>query len=59
MRDAEAFDRFVVAAYPALLRRAFLLVGDHGHAEDLVQSALAAAYVRWWRVRDPAPTSEL
>lgn len=54
MRDAEAFDRFVVEAYPALLRRAFLLVGDHGHAEDLVQSSLATAYMRWWRVRDPA-----
>lgn len=54
MRDAEAFDRFVVDAYPALLRRAFLLVGDHGHAEDLVQTALATAYLRWWRVRDPA-----
>ena len=54
MRDAEAFDRFVVAAYPGLLRRAFLLVGDHGLAEDLVQTALATVYLRWRRVRDPA-----
>lgn len=53
MRDDEGFERFVLDAYPSLLRRAYLLTGDHGHAEDLVQSALTAAYVRWRRVREP------
>lgn len=53
MRDDEGFERFVLSAYPALMRRAFLLVGDHGHAEDLVQGALTTAYVRWRRVREP------
>lgn len=53
MRDDEGFERFVLDAYPALMRRAFLLVGDHGHAEDLVQTALVAAYQRWRRIREP------
>lgn len=53
MRDDEGFERFVLSAYPALMHRAFLLVGDHGQAEDLVQSALTTAYTRWRRVREP------
>lgn len=53
MRDEEAFGRFVLAAYPGLLRRAYFLVGDRGHAEDLVQSALATGYLRWRRVHEP------
>ncbi|MGH3743571.1 MAG: SigE family RNA polymerase sigma factor [Mycobacteriales bacterium] len=53
MRDDEGFERFVLAAYPGLMRRAFLLVGDHGHAEDLVQGALTTAYLRWRKVREP------
>src|SRR5438270_11106213 len=40
-------------AYPALLRRARLLVGDAGHAEDLVQLALASAFTHWRTVRQP------
>jgi RNA polymerase sigma-70 factor (sigma-E family) len=53
VRDDEGFERFVLSAYPALMHRAFLLVGDHGQAEDLVQSALTTAYTRWRRVREP------
>src|SRR3954447_8865246 len=41
-------------SYAGLLRRAFLLLGDHGHAEDLVQTALTTTYLRWRRVNDPA-----
>jgi RNA polymerase sigma-70 factor (sigma-E family) len=52
--DDDDFTRFVVESYPSLLRRAFLLVGDHGRAEDLVQTSLTSAYRRWNRVRDPA-----
>lgn len=53
MRDDEGFERFVLDAYSGLMRRAFLLVGDHGHAEDLVQSALTTAYLHWRRIREP------
>lgn len=53
MRDEESFGRYVMESYTGLVRRAVLLVGDRGHAEDLVQTSLAAAYVRWRRVREP------
>jgi RNA polymerase sigma-70 factor (sigma-E family) len=46
----EDFREFVMARSPALLRTAFLLLGDRGLAEDLVQSALAKAYRHWDRV---------
>lgn len=48
--DEEGFREFVVARSPALLRTAYLLVGDRGLAEDLMQSALAKAYRHWGRV---------
>jgi RNA polymerase sigma-70 factor (sigma-E family) len=53
VRDEESFGRYVMHAYRSLVGRAFLLVGDRGHAEDLVQVSLAAAYVHWRRVREP------
>ena len=40
-------------AYPRLLQRARLLVGDRGAAEDLVQVSLESVYVHWRRVREP------
>jgi RNA polymerase sigma-70 factor (sigma-E family) len=46
----EEFRRFVAARSPALLRTAFLLVGERALAEDLVQSALAKAYRHWTRI---------
>jgi RNA polymerase sigma-70 factor (sigma-E family) len=52
MRDDE-FTEFVTSAYPALVRSAYLLVGDRGQAEDLVQSALYKTYVKWDRVQLP------
>jgi RNA polymerase sigma-70 factor, ECF subfamily len=36
---------FVRGRYPALLRRALLLTGDPGHAEDLVQESLAKLWL--------------
>jgi RNA polymerase sigma-70 factor (sigma-E family) len=42
-----AFDEFVRARGAALLRFAYLLAGDRGLAEDLVQDALVKAYLRW------------
>lgn len=48
---ASTFSDFVAARYPALVRSAFLLVGDRGHAEDLVQSALYQTFRAWGRLR--------
>lgn len=45
-----AFHDFVVGRSPGLLRTAFLLCGDRGHAEDLVQTTLAKAYLAWPRI---------
>lgn|GEM_PF-5396203 len=45
-----AFEQFVAARGEALLRFALMLCGDLHRAEDLVQSVLAKAYVRWSRV---------
>ena len=49
-RDGE-FQEFATAAWPRLLRTAYLLAGDRHTAEDLVQSTLERTYVAWWRVR--------
>lgn len=47
-----AFTEFVHAVWPRLYRLAYLLVGDRGLAEDLVQTALVQTYASWSRVRD-------
>ena len=39
-RDSAAFAEFVGARSGALFRAAYLMVGDHGLAEDLLQEAL-------------------
>lgn len=43
-RDAD-FDSFVAARMPALVRFAYVLTGDLGHAEDVVQTALLKSYL--------------
>ena len=43
----EGFAEFVHARGRALARTAYLLTGDHQHAEDLLQAALAKAAMRW------------
>jgi len=50
--DAEfdEFDEFMVSRWPSLVRFAYGLTGDHGHAEDLAQATLAKALVSWSRV---------
>jgi RNA polymerase sigma-70 factor (sigma-E family) len=51
-----SFERFVLSASPRLLRVAFLLTGDRGEAEDLLQSALVRLVGRWGQICDsPAP----
>lgn len=47
-----AFEAFVMARGFALVRTAFLLTGDHGRAEDLVQTALGKAWPRWESIED-------
>ncbi len=49
--DAE-FTEFVHGSWRSLYRTAYLLLGDHAEAEDLVQTALAKTYAAWHRVRD-------
>lgn len=52
----DSFEEFVAARRQALLRTAYLLTGDHGHAEDLVQTALVRSWPRWSRIADrPEP----
>lgn len=53
-RDREAFSEFVAARGTALQRAAYLMVGERGLAQDLVQEALTKTYVAWPRLRDPA-----
>ncbi|MFI8829367.1 SigE family RNA polymerase sigma factor [Streptomyces sp. NPDC053431] len=48
----DEFQDFMAARWPALVRTAYLLTGSHHSAEDLAQSALARAFVKWHRVRD-------
>lgn len=48
----EEFRDYVVAASPALLRTAYLMVGSRADAEDLLQTALAKTYLAWPRIRD-------
>ncbi|ADG75070.1 RNA polymerase, sigma-24 subunit, ECF subfamily [Cellulomonas flavigena DSM 20109] len=55
-RDEE-FTAFMTQAAPALLRTAWLLVGDAHRAEDLTQQALVRTYTAWPRVRDGNPTA--
>src|SRR5262245_42955445 len=50
--DVTAFSELVATRSPALLRTAFLVVGDHQLAQDLVQESLVKAYVAWPRLRD-------
>jgi len=47
------FDEFVGARSKALLRSAYVLTGDHHHAEDLLQTALTSLYLHWGDLRDP------
>lgn len=49
--EPEGFRAFVESRSPALLRSGWLLTGDWASAEDLVQTALAAAWPRWGDVR--------
>jgi DNA-directed RNA polymerase specialized sigma24 family protein len=46
----EEFREFMASRWPGMVRLAYGLTGDHGHAEDLAQTAFAKAYASWARV---------
>ena len=46
----EEFRSFMRARWSAMVRLAYTLTGDQGHAEDIAQAAFAKAYASWWRV---------
>jgi RNA polymerase sigma-70 factor (sigma-E family) len=46
----EQFREFMRGRWPAMVRLAYGLTGDLGHAEDVAQAAFARAYASWARV---------
>ena len=50
-RARSEFERFAEAHADALLRNAYLMAGDRGEAEDLVQECLLRLARKWPRVR--------
>ena len=46
----EEFGDFMRGRWPAMVRLAYGLTGDLGHAEDVAQAAFARAYASWSRV---------
>jgi RNA polymerase sigma-70 factor (sigma-E family) len=53
--DEAEFSEWVAAHQRRLQRSAYLLTGDAGRAEDLVQEALVKLALRWKRVRGGNP----
>jgi RNA polymerase sigma-70 factor (sigma-E family) len=50
MTDDADFSEFVHANTPTLLKTAYLLTGNPGTAEDLVQDTFVRLYPKWFRV---------
>jgi RNA polymerase sigma-70 factor (sigma-E family) len=48
--DPEGFEEFVAVRSGRLLRTAYLLTHDWARAEDLLQTALARAWLAWGRI---------
>lgn len=53
-RDPTVFAEFVAARSASLYRTAYLMVGEHALAQDLLQEALTKTYVAWPRLREVA-----
>lgn len=49
-QDETQFEAFVRSRWGRLVSVAYLLTGDRGQAEDLVQTALATCYRHWPRI---------
>ncbi|NEA35312.1 SigE family RNA polymerase sigma factor [Streptomyces sp. SID13031] len=54
MAIGREFEEFTISRQRALFRYAYLLIGDRGLAEDLLQESLTKTYVRWNKLRDSA-----
>lgn len=54
MSAPDGFTEFVTASSHRLLRAAWLLTGDAGRAEDLLQTVLAKAWRHWTRIEPGA-----
>lgn len=52
MKAGQEFDDFVRDRSAVLLRTAYALVGDYGHAEDMLQTALLRTARRWTSARN-------
>ena len=50
--DVAAYSDLVTARSSSLFHTAYLMVGDHQLAQDLLQEALVKTYVAWPRLRD-------
>ncbi|WP_028652308.1 SigE family RNA polymerase sigma factor [Nocardioides halotolerans] len=50
--DVTAFSDFVEARSGSLFRTAYLMVGEHQLAQDLLQEALVKTLIAWPRLRD-------
>jgi RNA polymerase sigma-70 factor (sigma-E family) len=48
-RDEE-FREFMYGRWPTMVRLAYALTGDQGHAEEVTQAAFAKAYASWPKV---------
>lgn len=55
--DDDEYAAWASACQQRLLRSAYLLTGDLGRAEDLVQEALVKVALRWRRLRHGNPTA--
>lgn len=51
-REVMAFTEFMSVSSASLFRTAFLIVGDHQLAQDLLQESLIKTYIAWPRLRD-------
>src|SRR4051794_28514530 len=52
--EGTAFTQFASARSASLFRTAYLIVGDHQLAQDLLQESLIKTYMAWPRLRDPS-----
>lgn len=52
MEAEVTFEEFMAARWASLYRFAYMLVGDHFRAEDLLQEVMARTCVRWRSIRD-------
>lgn len=52
--EPNGFRAFYRACHAEQVRRAYLLVGSHAVADELVHDAFLAVYERWSEIREPA-----